>query len=125
MIRTVAVGIGACLLAAVIFACAVFLIAIHLPQGNYPFYFALEALVGIAVGTFVGTLQRKRAGQLATISLLPVLYLTNQHSQLFTCGCMRAILFLLTDALMLFLAFALAHRLSDIRNSRLNPASSN
>jgi hypothetical protein len=124
MLRTIAIGVGALLLSIVFIACAVMLAAHFPPEQSYPLYFAVEAITGIVVGTFVGVLQRKRAGLLAAASVVPVIYLETRHSDLFSCGCFRAVIVLLGNALLPALAFIVAHRLSGTRKGPLVPASS-
>ncbi len=59
MFRTIAIGVGAFLLSAVLMGFAVMLSARLLPQASYLSYFAFEAITGTAIGAFVGALPKK------------------------------------------------------------------
>jgi len=124
MFRAIAVGMGALLLSVAFMASAVMLAAHIFPQQGYLPYFSIQAIAGIAVGAFVGILQRKRAGLLAAVSVMPVIYLETRHSDVLSCGCFRAVMLMLGNALLPALAFIVAHRLSGTRKGHLVPASS-
>src|SRR5271168_397496 len=109
MLRTIAIGVGALLLSIVFIACAVMLAAHFPPEQSYVPYFAIEAITGIVVGAFVGILQRKRAGLLAAASVVPVIYLETRHPDVLSCGCFRAVMLMLGNALLPALAFIVAH----------------
>ena len=87
-----------------------------LPQHLRPYaYYMVEALTGSAVGLFVGFLQKRKAGLVALMCLLPPAFLQylNRFSQPAT-G-FRLFLLLLGTGVEMSIAFAIAHLLSNSR----------
>jgi hypothetical protein len=118
VLRTVTVLVTGTVLGIAVLLILFFLIVYHVPERfNSYSYFALKALVGTAVGLYVGYLQKTKAALVAVICLLPGLILqATSRSYPIRIGLGIAI-FLLGDALGLVVAFAIAHRLSNSRKS--------
>ena len=87
-------------------------------------YYMAEALTGGAVGLFVGFLQKRGAGFLALVCLLPLAYLqyVNRFSDPAT-G-FHLFLLLLGTAVEVSIAFAIAHLLSNSKRSTTRSAAS-
>jgi hypothetical protein len=96
-----------------------FLLAVnHIPERfNWHVYFVLKSLVGAAVGLFVGFVQKKNAGIIAMVCLLPGIFLqVASRSYPLRTG-LAFVVFFLSESLGLLIAFAIAKRLSNARRS--------
>jgi hypothetical protein len=116
MLRTVGVFLGGAFLGFALLLALFVVIVYHVPgEFNFYSYFVLKAVVAIAVGSFVGLLQRNGAGSLAIVCLLPLLMwqATRSHYPVWATGRLPG--FLIGEALGLSLAFAVAHHLSKVK----------
>jgi hypothetical protein len=126
VLRTVGIFIAGVLLGVVVLGSLIWVVigVIGLPQHLriYAYYMA-DALTGTAVGLFVGFLQKRKAGLVALICLLPPVFLqyVNRYSQPAT-G-LRLFLLLMGTAIELSIAFAIAHRLSKARRRAVSEIS--
>jgi hypothetical protein len=87
-------------------------------------YYMAEVLTGTAVGLFVGFLQRRGAGFVALVCLLPPAYLQYVNRFSHPATGRRLFLLLLGTAVELSMAFVVAHRLSKARKRVASEANS-
>jgi hypothetical protein len=118
MLRTVGVLAVGMLLSVVVLGSLVWVTVTTLPWSAriYALYVG-EALTGAAVGSFVGFLQKRRAGVVALVCLLPPAYLQYVNRLSKPATGFRLVLLLMGTAVELGIAFSIAHRLSKSRRT--------
>lgn len=120
MLRTLGVFVTGTLVGVAVLTVLIW-VGLHV-QGRFgPYaYYLIDILTGAIVGLFVGFLQRKRAGIVALVCLLPLVFVqyVNRFSQ--SAAGTRLFLLLLGTTAELLIAVVVAHRLSAARNNMRN-----
>ncbi len=123
VLRTAGVLIAGALLGLAVMSLLGYVAIYHVPAHyNGYSYFLVKVLTGVVVGLFVGLLQKKQAGLVAVICVLPLLYLQAASPYYPLRGGVLIVVFILSEALEVSLAFAVAHHLSRARSRAPSPA---
>ena len=122
MLRTVGVFVVGVLLAVVVLGSLMWAVFALPCSVRVYAYYIVEALTGSAVGLFVGLLQKRRAGVVALICLLPLAYVQYMNRFSHPATGLRLVVLLLGTVIGLSAAFLTAHLLSKSR-SRVSSAS--